>query len=79
MLRVKSILKGLIDIIIGISEKIFGRCGHCGEWFVYPKKRRMNTAYVDEESNWVTEWDWSFEQTESNWEERWKDYYSDRI
>jgi hypothetical protein len=51
-------------------------CGHCGSQGVYPKRRRMSTAYQDEKSNYIEECDDCFEITEEYWEERWAEYYS---
>ena len=40
------------------------------------KRRRQNTAYNDEESNWVHLCDQCFEQNEKYWGEMWSEYYS---
>lgn len=61
-----------------LLKKFFGFCDHCGEWFVYPKKRRMNTAYVDEESNYCYECKDCFAKTEEYWQERWDEYNAER-
>lgn len=61
-----------------IFKKIFGYCDHCGRWFVYPKRRRMNTAYHDEESNYCCECENCFEETQAYWQERWDEYNSER-
>jgi len=62
-----------------ILKKIFGYCENCGRWFIYPKRRRMSTAYVDEESNYCTECKDCFEETEACWKEMWDDYNSGRF
>lgn len=40
-------------------------------------KRRQNTAYVNDESNWVVMYDDCFEENCKYWDEMWKEYYSD--
>ena len=59
-----------------IIEKIFGKCGRCESWFVYPKKRRTNTAYENDALNFTVECKMCYEHTEAYWEEMWKDYYN---
>lgn len=34
-------------------KKIFGYCEYCRKYFKYPKRRELNTAYVNEEDNWM--------------------------
>lgn len=57
-----------------------GWCPQCGRWFRHGvKRRRQNTAYVEEEWNFVTACEECFEEIESYWEERWAEYYADRL
>lgn len=39
-------------------------------------KRRQNTAYVEDEKNWVVMCDSCFEENEAYWQERWEEYYT---
>jgi hypothetical protein len=61
-------------------ERLFGRCGMCRRWFVYPKKRRMSTMYLDmngnldEESNHCVACKNCYEEIEE-----WADYWSSRL
>ncbi|MBZ9622981.1 hypothetical protein G9F71_008945 [Clostridium sp. FP2] len=61
-----------------LFKKIFGYCYHCERWFVYPKRRRMSTAYEHDESNFCTECEECFERTEEYWEDMWDEYNSER-
>ena len=51
------------------------RCPHCQRWSQTVERRRMNTRYVNDEQNWITECDECFEDTESYWADMWDDYY----
>jgi hypothetical protein len=42
-------------------------------------RRRMNTAYEDEELNWTTQCDECFELTQEEWQDMWDDYYRSRL
>ena len=59
-----------------LIKKIFGYCGICNRWFVYPKRKRMSTMYHDEESNYIICCKSCFIESEKYWDEMWKDYYS---
>lgn len=61
-----------------IIKWLLGYCGMCHRWFVYPKKRRMNTMYENEESNYCKVCEDCFDYIEKIWEERWDEYYSGR-
>jgi hypothetical protein len=54
----------------------YKKCPCCGINKPYVLRRRQNTAYEDEESNYVECCEDCFEQIESYWEERWQEYYS---
>lgn len=60
-------------------QKFFGYCPMCNRWFVYPKRRQMNTQYEDEESNYIKVCKDCFEDVESYWQERWDEYNSGRL
>ncbi|MOA31764.1 hypothetical protein D3C78_1529390 [compost metagenome] len=49
------------------------KCARCKQEKESTKKRRTNTAYVEDELNFVTECDECFEETESYWEQMWKE------
>lgn len=65
--------------LIHFLHLLFGYCHMCRHWFVYPKRRRMNTQYVEDEANYITACAACFEEIEENWEERWKEYWSERL
>jgi len=55
-----------------------GWCGYCHR-FHFPwsiKKRKLNTAYVDEEQNWIVSCKTVYEEAIEYYKERWDDYYS---
>lgn len=62
-----------------IINKLLGRCDHCGRYFKYPKRRRMSTAYVEEEANYCVECKECFIETQEYWADMWRDYYSGRL
>ena len=53
------------------------QCEKCGEFSWKVKRRRQNTAYVDDEMNYVTVCPQCFEEIEEIWKERWAEYYSE--
>ena len=65
--------------MIKIIHEIFGYCGMCNRWFVYPKRRRMNTMYENEESNYCNVCEVCFEEIEDYWKELWDEYNSGRL
>lgn len=50
-------------------------CKCCGR-LQHVKRRRTNTAYADDEENWLTSCLECFEEREEYWKERWGDYYN---
>ena len=69
----------VVKFILSFFKKKFGYCEMCHQWFVYPKRRRMNTSYKDEESNYVCVCKTCFGEIEQYWEERWQEYWSERL
>ena len=62
---------------MGLIRHIFGYCPQCGRWFRYTrKKRRRNTAYCEDELNWLYSCRECYEYDCDYFEELWKDYYS---
>ena len=59
-------------------RKIFGYCPQHG-WFMYPKRFRMNTAYLEEESNYSVGCKHCQKECFDYYEELWNDYYSSRF
>ena len=51
------------------------RC-YCGKW-ERPKKRRLNTNFVNDESNWMVSCEDCFQLEREYYAERWADYYTD--
>lgn len=63
--------------MLSIIKRIFGYCPCCGRWFrAKVKRRRQSTAYIDEESNYVTCCQECFDEIEIHWGEMWDDFYS---
>ena len=54
-------------------------CPMCKDESDTVERRRQNTAYVNEESNWVTTCAECFEEIEEHWAEQWREYYRDRL
>ena len=65
--------------IYNFIKKVFGFCPNHGLWFMWPKKYRRNTAYVDDKGNWGYAGKCCQEEDHSNMEELWKDYYGIRL
>lgn len=56
---------------------VFGWCPRCQRWLCRGvKRRRQNTAYQDEESNYITVCRECFDEVEEYWDERWKEYHN---
>lgn len=49
-------------------------CGQCNQQKDSVERRQTNTAYVEEELNWVTECAECFELTEDHWRMMWEDH-----
>lgn len=62
-----------------IIHKLFGYCGMCNRWFVYPKRRRMNTMYENEESNYCKVCKECYKEIEYSWKERWDEFNAGRL
>lgn len=59
---------------------LFGWCPQCGRWLCLGvKRRRQNTAYEDEESNFITTCRECFDEVQALWDERWHEYWSSRL
>lgn len=50
-------------------------CGAEGPCFRKGKRRRQNTAYCDDNRNWVIACDNCMETIQERWTEMWRDYY----
>jgi transcription elongation factor Elf1 len=50
-------------------------CPHCGSTNKV-ERRRMSTAYVHEESNYLVSCLMCWEQSEADWRELWDEYWS---
>lgn len=51
------------------------KCPCCDEFTTDVMRRRMNTAYVEEESNYITCCLSCFDGVQDHWNERWAEYY----
>lgn len=54
-------------------------CSCCGRWRRDIKRRRQNTEYADEESNYITVCMECYEQIVDYWNERWEEYWASRL
>jgi len=63
---------------IKLLRKMLAWCPQCHGYLVFPRKRRMNTQYEKEESNFCTVCKRCFLEIEAHWEERWDEYNSGR-
>lgn len=55
------------------------RCLCCGVYTHDVERRRMNTAYVNEASNYLTSCLSCYEESERHWAELWAEYYAGRL
>ena len=75
--RLKRWLYGIKVYIHKRAIKRFSFChGVLGPCFHIGKRRRQNTAYAQDESNWVFLCDECNIINEEHWAERWQEYYS---
>ena len=58
-------------------KKIFGYCEYCHKYFKYPKRRELNTAYVNEEDNWMCSCKGCYDEVVDYYKELWENYYRD--
>lgn len=56
-------------------SKILCLCPQHG-LFMYPKRFRQNTAYIDHEANYMVGCKYCKEESDEYWAGMWKDYYS---
>ena len=55
------------------------KCPCCEKEADEIERRRMNTAYVDDDSNWMISCLPCFDEMEEYWQERWDDYNRGRL
>ena len=58
--------------ILDKIKSLFGYCSHCRRYFVYPKKRRMSSAYDYEPDNWDFSCKDCYEEQEDYWAAMWR-------
>lgn len=61
--------------MLGILRYLFGYCEDCRHWFVYPRTRRRNTQYHNDEDNYVRNCKVCFDRQEEYWADMWAEYY----
>ena len=75
-LRIKAAIPGMVQAGLDISKPsallVCPCCGQAGEI----KKRRLNTSYADEESNWMEACLDCFQGAVAQYADMWSDYYS---
>lgn len=62
-----------------LLHKIFGYCGFCKRWFVYPYTARRNTAFVEDHKNYMYACKSCHKGDYEDYESLWNDYYSSRL
>lgn len=68
----------LFGVIRRFFWKIFGYCPMHG-WFLYPKRYRMNTAYVEDELNYSVGCKYCQQESYEYYQELWDDYWGSRL
>jgi len=71
--------KNTLNFIQKAFHKTLGKCPNCNKYFTYPRKRRMNTAYAQYESNFEVCCLNCHNSHEEFWEEMWKEYYAGKL
>lgn len=51
-------------------------CPRCERWRRDIECRRQNTAYLDDEANYITVCMDCYEEIQDYWEERWREYWA---
>jgi len=67
-----------LNPIKNFFKQIFGYCPLHG-WFLYPKRYRMNTAYVDDKNNYSIGCKFCQQESYEYYQELWNDYYGSRL
>lgn len=76
--RIATTTAHLVERGLDISEPTkLTVCPCCEQEKPDIRKRRKNTAYVNEESNWLVSCDECFQDTVAYYAELWADYYAD--
>ena len=60
-------------------RNVFGYCEYCNRYFVYPKKFRRNTAFVDDSQNYMVGCKDCEKRDFEEYEEMCRDYWSSRL
>ncbi len=63
-------------MLIRLMRKMFGYCPQCGRYLHWPKRRRMNTAYIDDKCNYSKTCLVCYRETIAYYNEMWRDYYN---
>jgi hypothetical protein len=58
------------------AVKQWGKCPCCKRLKFNNRKRRLNTKYVNDESNWLTSCGECYEETYQYYADLWADYYA---
>ena len=65
------------DTLIKVIDP--GRCGYCNRIVRGVKRRHMNTAYTEEDRNYMTSCRACFNASELEWDAMWKEYNAGRL
>jgi len=67
-------------VVVTVGGALIGmqagrHCEHCGRFSRNVRRRRLNTAYVDEESNWLFGCLECYDRATEYFEQLWDEYY----
>jgi hypothetical protein len=70
-----------LRLFIVVRRFVWWALGYCPMhgWFLYPKRYRMNTAYVNEESNYAIGCKYCQQESYEYYQELWDDYWGSRL
>ncbi|HEY5588242.1 MAG TPA: hypothetical protein VIK86_04710 [Candidatus Paceibacterota bacterium] len=61
-----------------LFRRLLGYCSCCDRYFVYPKRRRQNTAYMNDKDNFNTLCLRCYDEREEYWQRCWDEYNNER-
>ncbi len=76
--KIVRFIKSILLFLINKIKQYGGYCPIHG-WFLYPKKYRMNTAYVDDKMNYAIGCKYCQKDSYEYYAELWADYYGSRL
>lgn len=68
-----------MQYIICFVRYVFGYCKYCNQYFKYPKRRRLNAKYTEEDRNYLTSCDFCYRKIINYYSELWDTFYGEKI